>query len=347
MLRLCWSCLGAVMITGSTALASWGLPLSPGDRIKVFIPEGDEFSGTFDVNLDGNLEIPYLSPQPVVGLEPGQVEAQLTQSLIEGGFFQPTFLRVSVKVLRWAPISVYVSGATFEPGKISINNRSPEELAQQTDLVAGDNPPDRFLTVALRSAGGVMPEADVKAVRLIRGGQERTFDLSGVFTGEPIEDIPLLAGDQLIVPRATQRNNDLVRPTQITPPGIAVYLSNLTTPADSNASSAINSDSTKFPYGARFVQAVVAANCSGGTQSTNAKRFAVLVHTNRLTGETTALKRPIEDLLKKPNDDSINPFLMPGDGVACYDSRVTNVRDIFRVLGDLFAPFSILRNIFR
>ncbi len=339
-------CAGVMMLT-HTAEPSWGLPLSPGDRVKIQIPDGDEFSGIFDVNLDGNLEIPYLPAMPVVGFEPPQVEQALSQSLIGGGFFQPSFLRVSVKVVRWAPIPVFVSGATYEPGRTTINNRSPEQLAQQNIQVTGDNPPDRFLTAAIQSAGGVLPDADVKAVRLIRSGQERVIDLSGVLTGQPIENVPLIAGDQIIVPHAGQRNNDLVRPTQITPPGIVVYLSNLTVPAQNNASSSINVDTTKFPYGARFSQAVVAANCSGGTQATNAKRRAVLVHTERLTGETTSLERPIEQLLKHTNDNTINPFLMPGDGVACYDSTVSNIRDVIRVVGDAFFPFSVLRNLAR
>jgi polysaccharide export outer membrane protein len=340
-------CTGVITFTILAAGRSWGLPLSPGDRLKISIPEGDEFSGIFDVDLDGNLEIPYLPSIPVVGFEPPQVEQALSQTLIGGGFFQPSFLRVSVKVVRWAPIPVLVSGATFEPGRVSINNRSPDELAQQSTQVTGDDPPERFLIAAIRSAGGVMPDADVKAVRLIRGGQERVIDLSGVFTGQLLENVPLIAGDQIIVPRADHRNNDLVRPSQITPPGISVYLSNLTVPAQNNASSSINSDSTKFPYGARFSQAVVSANCSGGTQATNARRHAVLVHTDRFTGETTALERPIEHLLKHQNDDAINPFLMPGDGVACYDSTVTNVRDVLRIVGEAFFPYTVIRNLFR
>ncbi|MFZ4558326.1 MAG: hypothetical protein ACOYN8_18335, partial [Pseudanabaena sp.] len=41
------------------------LPLSPGDRIRLLIPEGELFSGVYEVNLDGNIQIPYLDPLTV------------------------------------------------------------------------------------------------------------------------------------------------------------------------------------------------------------------------------------------------------------------------------------------
>jgi len=35
----------------------------------------------------------------------------------------------------------------------------------------------------------------------------------------------------------------------------------------------------------------------------------------------------------------VNPYLMPNDGVACYDSRFTNFRDVARGIGELVSPF--------
>jgi polysaccharide biosynthesis/export protein len=327
------------------ATPAWSLPLSPGDRLKVTIPEGDLFQGIYEVNLDGTLKIPYLQAIPVTGLEPPQVEKVLKQELIQAELFNPEFIQVSVQVSQWAPIQVSVVGATFQPGRVIINQRSPEELANRTP-VSGDYPPQRFLAAALQSAGGVTPNADVKNIQLVRNGQKATFDFSGVFNGEAVTEIPLIAGDQIIVPDAGRFQNELVRPSQITIPGLRVFLSNLTQPASSNSSSSIDKDSTAFVYGSRFSQAVVAANCAGGSAQ-NSRRRAVLVHTDRPTGETHAVDRPIEELLRATNDDASNPFLMPDDGVACYDSRTTNLRGVAQVLGDIFTPFSLLFNLFR
>lgn len=321
------------------------LPLSPGDRLKVSIPEGELFNGTYEVNLDGTLQIPYLQPLSVAGLEASQIEQTLTQALVSKGLFNPQFLQVTIQPVEWAPVQINVSGATFQPGRLLINQRNPEARARITQT-SGDYPPERFLTAAIREAGGVLPNADVKNIRLIRKGQESTIDLSGVFAGETIQDIPLIAGDQIIVPDAKKVQPELIRPSQITIAGVRVFLSNLTQPASSNSGASVNKDATAFVYGSRLSQAVIAGNCAGGSSS-NAKRRALLVRTDRMTGQTTVMERPIEDLLRKPNDDVNNPFLMPDDGVACYDSKTTNLKGVADTLGAIFSPFSLLLNLLK
>jgi polysaccharide export outer membrane protein len=319
------------------------LPLSPGDRIRVLIPEGELFNGVYEVNLDGNIQIPYLEPIPVKGLEIFQVKQEITKNLVDRKYFQPKFLQVNVSILQWAAIQVNVSGAVFQGGRISINNRSAEERNLQQNQSSGDNPPDRDLTAALRASGGITPLANVKEILLLRNGRARIVDLSGVFTGEGVEDIPLISGDRIVVPILTKQQNNLVRPSQITPPGIRVFLSNLTIPAPSNATSSIKSDGSSFPYGARFSQAVISANCLGGTFPTNSQRRAVLVRTDRQTGETEVFDRGIEQLIRDSTDDTNNPFLMPEDGVGCYDSTVTEARDVVRTITDiLLTPFNLI-----
>jgi len=322
---------------------SQALPLSPGDRIRILIPEGELFSGVFEVNLDGNIQIPYLNPLTVSGLEIEDVKQELYRVLVDRKFFRPQFLQLNVSVLQWAAIQVSVTGATFQPGRISINNRTAEERTLQQNQTSGDNPPDRFLTAALRGAGGITPLANIKDIRLFRNGIEQIVDLSGVFTGDMIEDIPLIAGDRIVVPELPQQLNSLVRPSQITPPGIRVFLSNLTIPATNNASSSIKSDGSSFPYGSRFSQAVISANCLGGTPNTNAPRRAVLVRTDRQTGGTKVVDRSVEDLIRNSTDDINNPFLMPEDGVGCYDSNISDARDIIRTITDIiFTPFNLI-----
>lgn len=340
-------CLGGAVLSALIALPAMALPLSPGDRLRVLIPEGQEFSGAYEVNLDGTLNIPYLEPLPVVGLEPEQVQQTITEALLKNRLFQRRFLRVSVTMLQWSSVQVTVSGAVFEPGRVSINSRTPEDRAQQLNQTSGDYPADRFLTAAIRSAGGVQPDANVKQVQLTRNGQTQTIDLSGVFAGEPIADVPLVAGDQVVVPRDQQMHYDHVRPSQITPPGIQIFLSNLTVPASSNATSGINSDTSKIPYGIRLSQAVMAANCVGGTRSTNARRRVLLVRTDRYTGQTHPFERSVEDLMRHSNSVDTNPFLMPGDGIACYDSTATNLQGVAQLLGAVFSPFKFILDLFR
>lgn len=336
---------GSAIVALSVGTSTHALPLSPGDRIKVSIPEGEEFNGIYEVNFNGNLEIPYLPPLPALGLEPEQVQQTLTSILVDGGFFQPSFLRVSVNIVQWAPVAVFVSGTTFQPGRVLINEPSDIEKTQIPVAVTGQYTTKRSITEALQRAGGIKPNADVQSIQVIRNGQTRIVNLYGVFSGEPFEEVPLIAGDHVVVPDLGRFNNALVRPSQITPPGIKVLLSNLTAPAPGNVS--IGKDPTSFAYGTRFSQAVVGANCAGGTKGTNANRRAVLVSTDPLTGKTKYFERKVEDILRQSTSNNDNPFLMENDAIACYDSKVTQLRDIVDVVSRFFTPLSILRELFR
>lgn len=333
--------------------SGWALPLSPGDRIRVSIPADEtvppayHFSGLYEVNLDGNLQVPFVDPLPVAGLELVDVENQITDALLQAGLFQPEFLQVSVQVVDWGPIQVTISGATFTPGRIRIDDRYPAETAPidpvarpEPFTVSGEYPEGRYLTAALRSAGGLKPDADIRNILLIRQGQEYEIDLSGVLSGEPVEDIALITGDQVIVPELAQIQPELVRPSQVTPSAIAIFISNQTSPQGGGG------QVTQIPYGSRFSQAVVAARCAGGSRSTNADRRATLIHTDRITGETQVLDQKVEDLLRHSNDTEINPYLMPEDSVICYDSEVTDVSNILDFVGNILNPFSAIRSIF-
>ena len=323
-----------------------GLPLSPGDRVKVTIPEGEEFSGIFEVNLNGELELPYIRGIPVAGLEPYQLHDRIYQALVRDGYFQPSYLKVSVNVVQWAPAEVFVTGSTFQPGRVLINEWTPSEQTTAPVALGGQGAFNRFLSVALRSAGGLLPTADVSAVELIRGQERRVLDLSGVFTGEPFKDVPLISGDRVVVPDTGQENPLIVRPSQITPVGVKIYISNLTEPANSNATSAIGRDATSFPYGSRFSHAVVSGNCAGGTVMTNAYRRAVLVRVDATTGKTTTLDKGVEELIRRSTSNENNPYLMPTDAVACYDSAVVNFSGVLRILDQIITPGVLLYNRF-
>ena len=338
--------LGIVMLSVFHAPSSFALPLSPGDRLEVSIPNESYFSKVYEVNERGNLEVPYLGGIFVAGLEPVEVEDKLAYALVRKGFFPPNTLQMTIQVIDWSPITVNIEGELFQPGSIQINlPYYPEESAVSPDAnqITGEFPYRRYLTDALEAAGGVLPTANVKKIRLIRDGKERVFDLSGALTGQPINNEPLIAGDRIIVPAAERFQPELVRPSAITRPGIKVFVSNLTIPSTSNATSSINNieEGITFPYGARFSQAVIATNCAGGTKPTNAKRRAILVRVDRLTGETKHLERGVEDLLRDSHNNDDNPLLMPRDGVACYDSTVTSIRDVFNFLGDVINPFNL------
>jgi hypothetical protein len=57
------------------------------------------------------------------------------------------------------------------------------------------------------------------------------------------------------------------------------------------------------------------------------------VSRNPVTGVSVVIERNIENLLRRADRDDYDPYLLPGDALACYDSTVTNLAEIGRVLG--------------
>ncbi len=322
--------------------AGWapGKPaLSPGDRVLLSVQNGEEFSGLFEIDLDGSLNLPFLPAIYVAGDNLYSARNRIENALIHAGFFRRDFVSLSLQVQQWAPIQVHVSGAVFQPGIATVNVRKPDERAQKSLQQSGDFPPDRFLPAALRAAGGVRPDADLGRVMIIRGQGRYLVDLSGIPAGMPGQPQVLMAGDQVIVPSTGRFNEALVRPSAVTPPGIRVFMSNLTVPATDNSKAAIGNQSTSLPYGTRFLSGLISANCVGGTQTTNAARVGLLVSRDPISGETEIFEKPIEKIIAEPERESLNPHLMPNDGIACYDSGITNLRDIGRTIADMLLPF--------
>ena len=77
-------------------------------------------------------------------------------------------------------------------------------------------------------------------------------------------------------------------------------------------------------------------NCVGGTHLTNADRFAVLMTRNPVTGKAVVIERQIEELVRFADRDEFDPYLLPGDALACYDSNFINFRDVLSTFGSVF-----------
>ena len=312
--------------------------LSPGDLIRLEINRGEGFEGDFVVSPDGYVRIQHIGDVPTAGTTIGSLEDTVSRLLVSGGYFKANFVQVSASVLHWAPVQVSVSGAVFQSGDVLLNQKAADSDTVERIDAAGDFTFQRRLSAALSAAAGVRPDADVRNVVLTRNGRRRVFDMSGALDGGPIDDPLLVAGDRIHVPSRGCFQMALARPSRITPPGVRVFMSNLTRPAASNANSAIGQHATQLPYGTRLLQGFVSANCVGGIQSTNARRWGVLISRNPVTGESEVIARSIEDLVRRADRDDFNPVLLPNDAIACYDSHVTNVRDVIALVAESASP---------
>jgi polysaccharide biosynthesis/export protein len=320
-------------------------PLSAGDLIRVTVAGDEAPTGTYKINGSGILALTGVGDLPVGGLSAAEAEGDLERLLVARHIFRRGFAHASLRVLDRGPARVVVTGAVFQPGQVVINQHGTTDIDQLREQAVGDHAIGRTLSIALSHAAGVRPDADLAHITLEHAGQRRVVDLSGILSGEATEDPMLAEGDRVMVPSRHCFQQALARPTPITPPGVKIFISNLTTPAGSNAGAAIGADATNLAYGTRMLQALVAANCVGGTQITNAGRWAVLISTNAATGESEVIERQVEALVRRADRDAYNPVLLPGDALACYDSNVQNVRDVLKSVGDAALSASIPRSI--
>lgn len=319
-----------------------GLLLSPGDLVEVIIEDGEGFNDRYIVDNAGYVKLPIIGVIEAGGATTNKLEAKIELALVRAEIFQPASASVTIHVLNWSSIEVAVAGAVFQPGTVLINKK-PTGVQNSEHLEAyGDYSTTRLLSEAIRAASGIRPDAKLDQIILIRKGWQVQIDMTGMLSGNLITDYPLVAGDRVIVPSTGCFQAHLVRPSQITPKGFRVFMSNLIDSSGDNSSAAIGRFSTNLPYGTRLLQAAVSANCVGGKEWTNAARRVVLASKNPITGETQVVERSVEQLMTMPNKGQINPYLMPNDAIACYDSDITNYRDIAKTLTDLIIPFKLL-----
>lgn len=317
-----------------------GERLSRNDLLDVRVGDDETFNGAYVVSRDGTLKLPFIAPVPAQGRDVAAIEADIARRLIAAEIYAER-PRVSVRVADFSSVTVGVSGAVFEAHAVDIGGAG-EVIDEARQAALGASTEGRNLSAALRAAGGVRPDADLSAVELHRGDQVHLLDLRGIFDGHDPADVMLLSGDRIVAPSRDCFQDALMRPGPISPPGVSLFLSNLTQPAAGNAISAIGREVRQTPYGARYLQAAIDANCAGGARITNAARAAALVSRNPVTGVSVVIERDIEDLMRRGDRDDYNPYLLPGDALVCYDSTVTEITEIARAFG-LVAAVLLLR----
>ena len=330
--------------SSKAALQHLTMRFSPGDRFNVFVFGAPEFAGDYAVNADGTVVLPFTGPVEALGLTTSELSNRIETKLVQGGIFTREAIRLSIRPVQYAPINVTVAGAVFIPGRHSINTIRDADKQDRALNKFGDSPMERFVGAAIRAAGGVRPDADLSNVKVTRNGRTFTLDWRGAITGATVNDMPLIEGDHIEVAESGCFQSALVRPSQITVGGIRIFNSNLTTPSISNAPTNPQFNNS-VPYGTRFLQGLVQANCVGGTSGTNASRYAVLISRNPKTRETEVVQRSIEDLVRSPDRDALNPYLMPDDAIACYDSTVTEIRDVLSIFQSILVPATQLKGL--
>jgi polysaccharide biosynthesis/export protein len=158
--------------------------LRPGDVVRIAVwRQPPEWSGEFVISPEGYITHPLYRAVRVTGVPMREVEAQL-RTLLSRYDESPNFV---VEPL----VRVAITGEVRQPSLYRLS-------------------PGTTLAEAVALAGGPTERAGVNGVRLLRDGQERTFDLR-VASAE-VAQVHLRSGDQVVVPRRASAFRDVVVP---------------------------------------------------------------------------------------------------------------------------------------
>ena len=307
--------------------------LGAGDRLKLSVSgDADMLTGTYVVSANGTIGVQSLGSIAAAGRTRAAVEADVRDRLIAAGLVRDVAGNVRLAQAETAGVRVSVEGAVFQPGLVRVGERVANIQTSASPVTAfGDYNVGRTLALALRQAGGLRPDAAAQSVYLVRGDAYAAIDLRPAFSGGATADPQLAAGDRILIPSTGCFQPDQVRPTSVTAPDIRVFLSNLSRSATSSR------EGVGIPYGTRLLDGLVLANCVGGS-AMNASRQALLISRNPLNGKSVVIARSVENLVRGAGRDDWNPYLLPDDALACYDSRAMALVDAVSVVGSLLSP---------
>lgn len=330
----------------ASALAAATDTIGEGDRLQLTVAgDTSRYTGSYIIGGNGRIDLAGGISLVATGKTVDAIEQDVRAALLQRGIIRPLAGNVRMQHVEQAALPIGVAGAVFNAGVVRVGERQAEARNMTvSNPASGDLNAGRTLTTALRAAGGVRPDASIVDIILVRGGQWARIDMRGALDGSLANDVRLAAGDRIIVSSVGCLQPSLVKPSPITAPGIRVFMSNLSSPTQSNASSAIGSESTSLPYGTRFLQGLVSANCVGGS-AMNAGRSAVLISRNPVTGQSVVIARSVERLVRGADRDDFDPYLMPGDSIVCYDSMAMNLREVISTVSASVTPYVLFSNV--
>jgi polysaccharide export outer membrane protein len=157
--------------------------LGPGDVVQLNVLQQPSLDRELQIRPDGTAVVPVVGEIELAGLTTREAEELLTSKL---RLFNRDIQDVSLTVTQYNALRVYVLGAVGNPGSYTFDS-SPS------------------LWDVVREAGGINPDANAAAIRVVAAREGQTVntvhDMTPFLTGSgPAPLVELLSGDTVIIP---------------------------------------------------------------------------------------------------------------------------------------------------
>ena len=159
--------------------------LGSGDQVRLDLFDVPEYSGQYQVLVDGTLNLPVIGSVSVAGFTPTSA-SELISRLYARYVRRPL---VNLSLVKARPLKIAVGGEVNRPGAYSISLTDGQQFPTMTE--------------AIRLAGGITRAADVRSVQIRRFDNARgcTADLWNLLQNSNLsEDIILRDGDEILIP---------------------------------------------------------------------------------------------------------------------------------------------------
>lgn len=335
--------------------------LDKGDSLIIDFLGVPEFSGIYNINLDGNIYLPRLKLLNVSGYTIPQLKDYL-EKRFEDYLLEPD---ISIKIATYRPIRVYVGGEVSRPGFYTLSNYQSTSLRENNmpdpfgDIessikVSAYVPPSNstvsnplfFPTVfdAIQKAEGITPFSDISRINIERiipevegGGKKKAMlnFLSLILDGDDGQNIRLYDGDSIFVDRT---DNVVVKQilkagqTNLNPRFITVFISGRV----------IDPGRKQVPTGSSLNNLIA---LSGGTKKLKGK-----IEFIRFTNEGKLDRRQFNFSPRSKTNSYKNPILRKGDIVRVRESFITAslgvVTEVTSPFVNVFSVYGFFDNFF-
>jgi len=158
--------------------------LGPGDEVQLQVWGAVDFGATLVIDRNGKASIPKVGSVSLAGIMVRDLESHLQKHL--GKVF--TNFKLNANLARLRSVQIYVMGQARQPGTLVVSSLST-------------------LVNALFASGGPNVHGSMRNIVLQRNGKTLAqLDLYALISrGDKSQDVPLLAGDVIVIPPAGPR----------------------------------------------------------------------------------------------------------------------------------------------
>lgn len=186
-------CILIVLSLLPTAALAKDYAITVGDKLAVSVADEPDYLTEALVRPDGKITVRNCGEVMARGLTPEQLQEELAKKLRE-------LIRnpiVTVAVTQFANSRIFLVGGGVKPATF--------DLAQHASLL--------HLLASIED----MTSADLHSAALVRDGREIKKDLSALYAGDASQDVPLKAGDAIVIPASSTTRGVYVVGAVVTP----------------------------------------------------------------------------------------------------------------------------------